>query len=130
MASHHVIPNGNGAGSPMLARDQRYFAETGGPAAADLLSKLLNTVMQGIAMFDADRKLVLYNQHFPELFGYPEGFLRVGMPLEEILEVNCARSKRTAAETERYIHERLAAVQSKEPSRREHIRPDGRKSVV
>lgn len=125
-AAQNVIQHGNGAGSPMLATDQRYFAEAGGPAAAELLSKLLNTVMQGIAMFDADRKLVLYNQHFPELFGYPEGFLRVGMPLEEILEANCARSKRTAAETEIYIGERIAAVQSKEPGRREHIRPDGR----
>ena len=125
-ASHNVISNGNDAGSPVRGQDPCYFAETSGPAAAELLSKLLNTVMQGIAMFDAERKLVLYNQHYPELFGYPDGFLHVGMGLEEILTLNCARSNRTPEETECYIRERLLAVQSKEPSRREHIRPDGR----
>ena len=125
-ASHNVIPRGNGDGSPTRSPDQSYFAETGGPAAAELLSKLLNTVTQGIALFNADRKLVLYNQHYPELFGYPEGFLRIGMGLEEILALNCARNDRTPAETEAYIRERVAAVKSKEPSRREHVRPDGR----
>ena len=126
VASQNVIPNGNGAGSPVFSQDQRYFAETGGPSAAELLSTILNTVMQGIAMFDADRKLVLFNQHYPELFGYPESFLRVGMNYEDILRLNCDRSKRTASETDHYIRERLAEVQSKQPGRREHVRPDGR----
>ena len=129
-AAHIGVPHENDAGPSLPFQNQSYFAETGGSSAAALLTTILGTVMQGIALFDADRKLVLFNQHYPELFDYPAGFLRVGISFEEILRFNSARVKRTAPESESYIRDRLAEIQSKIPSRREHVRPDGKVIAV
>lgn len=124
-AAHNGVPSGGDDGQSYPVADRRYFAETDGSGAAALLSTLLGNVMQGIALFDADRKLVLFNRHYPELFDYPADLLHVGMRYEDILRFNCERVNRSPSEYDSYVRDRLAEVQSKTPARREHVRPNG-----
>lgn len=117
------IPHGNGGGRHLSVEDQHYFTASDERGATALLTTILDTVMQGLALFDAERKLVLFNQHYPELLGYPDGLLRVGMRYEEILHFNAMRGGRSDVDT--YVRQRLSEVLSTTPSRREHVRPDG-----
>lgn len=60
-----------------------------GEASEDLrfnqrvLEAALENMSQGISVVDADLRLVAWNRRYQELFGYPQGMLRVGMPIAE-----------------------------------------------
>ena len=60
-----------------------------GEASEDLrfnqrvLEAALENMTQGISVVDADLRLVAWNRRYQELFGYPAGMLRVGMPIAE-----------------------------------------------
>ena len=48
-----------------------------------LLEAALENMSQGISVVDADLRLVAWNRRYAEVFGYPQGMLRVGMPIAE-----------------------------------------------
>ena len=56
----------------------------------DLLQSALEHVHQGIAVFDKDMRLILWNREFRELLGLPGSLGRVGVPLDEIVR-HCAK---------------------------------------
>lgn len=130
-AAHNDLPLGMGAVADSRSGSDdrspiRYFDEGDERGAARLLGTILDTVMQGIALFDADLNLVLFNRSYPELLDYAPDFLRLGMNYEEILRFNAARRERGDYDPEQYLQDRLAVVQSLTPSRREHVRPTGK----
>jgi diguanylate cyclase (GGDEF)-like protein len=46
----------------------------------------LNNMSQGLAMFDAQQRLVVCNDEYIAIYAWAEGFLQPGMTLQEILE--------------------------------------------
>ena len=48
-----------------------------------LLEAALENMSQGISVVDADLRLVAWNRRYAELFGFPPGLLRVGLPIAE-----------------------------------------------
>ncbi len=48
-----------------------------------LLEAALENMSQGISVVDADLRLVAWNRRYAELFGFPPGMLRVGLPIAE-----------------------------------------------
>ena len=44
----------------------------------------LEHIDQGIAVFDSDRRLALWNKRYQEISGFPDGFLRAGMEVFDI----------------------------------------------
>ena len=60
-----------------------------GEASEDLrfnqrvLEAALENMSQGISVVDAELRLVAWNRGYAELFGFPRGMLRVGMPIAE-----------------------------------------------
>ena len=60
-----------------------------GEASEDLrfnqrvLEAALENMSQGISVVDADLRLVAWNRRYAELFAFPPGMLRVGMPIAE-----------------------------------------------
>ncbi|MBP7157311.1 MAG: PAS-domain containing protein [Thermomonas sp.] len=60
-----------------------------GEASEDLrfnqrvLEAALENMSQGISVVDADLRLVAWNGRYAELFGFPPGMLRVGLPIAE-----------------------------------------------
>ncbi len=51
---------------------------------SSLLEATLETMSQGMAVFDANFRLVHFNNHYVTLFGLPPGFLRIGMHWKEV----------------------------------------------
>ncbi|MBT3911119.1 MAG: response regulator [Rhodospirillaceae bacterium] len=54
-------------------------------STAQFLIETLNAIEQGVAVWDAARRLVAWNQTFQDVYGFREGFLFEGIPLSEIL---------------------------------------------
>ncbi len=48
-----------------------------------LLEAALENMSQGISVVDADLHLVAWNKRYAEIFGFPKGMLRVGLPIAE-----------------------------------------------
>ncbi|OJU85382.1 MAG: diguanylate cyclase [Shinella sp. 65-6] len=66
-------------------------------AAADRLAEVtknldlaLENMSQGLCLFDKDERLLLANRRYSEIFGFPDGHIRPGMTLREIVEQGVA----------------------------------------
>jgi diguanylate cyclase (GGDEF)-like protein/PAS domain S-box-containing protein len=54
------------------------------------LDLALENMSQGLCLFDKDERLLLANKRYSELFGFPEGRIRPGMTLREIVDQGVA----------------------------------------
>ena len=54
----------------------------------------LGSMSQGLCMFDADQRVVICNERFLEIYGYPDGLVRPGTPVKEMLDDLVARGVR------------------------------------
>ena len=76
----------------------------------DLLQTALNHVRQGIAVFDADLRLTLWNKPFRDLMKLPAEFGQVGTPLPSILHHIAARGDLGAGPVDRLVNERMDLI--------------------
>ena len=92
-----------------------------------LLETTFENMSQGIVAYDGDLKLVAFNQNYVDFWGYPPGFVRLGMSYEDIVR---AKAKRGAygpvADIDALVRERVAARRKGYKVRRERPLPDGR----
>ncbi|MEO5962904.1 MAG: PAS-domain containing protein [Thermomonas sp.] len=91
-----------------------------------LLEAALENMSQGISVVDADLHLVAWNRRYEELFGYPAGMLRVGMPIAEasawaLREIDGI----THAVGDEPLQRRLAHMRAGTPHLSERVFPDG-----
>ena len=63
-------------------------ASRGLRAGRTLLVETLENLAEGVLMIDAQGRLVAWNRAYEELLGYPEGFLREGLPVEDLFRHN------------------------------------------
>ncbi|ANH03216.1 EAL domain-containing protein [Shinella sp. HZN7] len=54
------------------------------------LDLALENMSQGLCLFDKDERLLLANRRYSEIFGFPEGRIRPGMTLREIVDQGVA----------------------------------------
>ncbi len=54
----------------------------------------LSSMSQGLCLFDSEQRLVICNERFREIYGYPKGLVRPGTPLNSILSHLMARGAR------------------------------------
>ncbi|TCT25813.1 PAS-domain containing protein [Thermomonas haemolytica] len=103
-----------------------------GEASQDLrfnqrvLEAALENMSQGISVVDAQLRLVAWNRRYEELFGYPRGMLRVGMPIAQaarwaLRRVAAIDPVQEAAALER----RLAHMRAGTAHLSERVFPDG-----
>lgn len=82
----------------------------------EVLQSSVAHIPQGISVISSDLSLLAWNQKYIELFNYPSGFLRVGMPLHDILRYNGSRGLMhkvgDAISVEQQIERRLAYILS------------------
>jgi diguanylate cyclase (GGDEF)-like protein len=57
------------------------------------LDTALNNIVQGLVMFDADQRAVVFNRRYAELYGLSEDQLRPGVTLAEILQYHIVNGK-------------------------------------
>ncbi|MCH8098549.1 MAG: PAS-domain containing protein [Proteobacteria bacterium] len=90
-----------------------------------LLEATFETMNQGITVYDADNRLVAFNQRFVELFDFPPGLVRTGKPFEELVRFNAERGEYGPGDVEELVRERVGAMDRGEINPRERTRPDG-----
>ena len=97
------------------------------PFALSLLDTILAHMGQGVAVFDADLRLVIFNRRYTELLDYPPEVVYVGARYEDIVRFNVLRGGVTVDDLEIHVAKRLALAREFNVERRfEHHRPDGR----
>ncbi|QNN71684.1 hybrid sensor histidine kinase/response regulator [Thermomonas carbonis] len=101
-----------------------------GEASQDLrfnqrvLEAALENMSQGISVVDADLRLVAWNRRYAELFGYPSGMLRVGMPIAEASQW-ALRALGDVDEDDAALQRRLAHMRAGTAHLSERVFPGG-----
>ena len=85
----------------------------------------LEHLPQGVSVVDKDLRLVAWNTRYQEIFKFPPGFLRTGMPIEDVLRYNARRGLLGPGSVEEAIQRRLDHMRSGSAHMFERERPDG-----
>lgn len=94
---------------------------------AALFDTVLNSLSQGLAVFDADLRLILFNRSYVDLFEYPPGFIKTGIGFEDILRFNLSRGEfGRDVDAEQYARDSIERARTDaRVTRNEHVRPNG-----
>jgi signal transduction histidine kinase/Na+/proline symporter len=93
-----------------------------------LLEAALQNMSQGISVVDTDLRLVAWNDRYAALFGYPETLLRVGVPVQALVQYNADRGLLGEGSATSLVERRLHHMRAGTPYISERRFPDG--SVV
>ncbi|MBO0346487.1 PAS-domain containing protein [Roseibium sp. CAU 1637] len=89
------------------------------------LETILANMRQGVSVFDADGKLQLWNELYVEIFNKPEGEVKVGASLEELLLAEQARGE-FQGDVDEHVRELKAQLAKAEVVRSTFKHPSGR----
>lgn len=95
----------------------------------ELLISTFESVPQGISVVDSELRLVAWNRRFVELFDYPDGFIKVGRRIAELIRYNAERGEYGAADEPTAVNALVAAemhwLRNHESYVAERTRPNG-----
>ena len=94
-------------------------------AADSGLSRNLAHLPQGVVVIDAELRLTAWNKRYLELFRFPPGLIRVGLPIEDLFRYNARRGLLGPGPVEEAIQRRLNHLRSGKPHLRESEKEDG-----
>jgi diguanylate cyclase (GGDEF)-like protein/PAS domain S-box-containing protein len=89
----------------------------------------LKNMPHGLCMFDRDERLIVCNERYTEMYGLTPDQAAPGVTLRSVLEARVAAGN-SPDDAERYIEDRLAEVQRREPYYAENTMRDGRTFAV
>lgn len=75
----------------------------------------LDNMTEGLCMYDRDRKMVVYNKRFKELYALPIEIIEPGTPFEDILTYLFRRGDGAEKDLEEFLASRLKMVADAEP---------------
>jgi PAS domain S-box-containing protein len=90
-----------------------------------LLQATLDNISQGLSVYDRDRRLIAFNQHYLRMLGLPPEFAKIGLRFEDFVRWNAERGEYGPGTPEEHIASRIALVSKPEPHYIERRRPDG-----
>lgn len=102
-----------------------------GEASQDLrfnqrvLEAALENMSQGICVVDGELRVVAWNKPYAELFDYPEGLLRIGCPVADLMRHNIAAGLIGELDLKRATERRLAHMRRGTPHHSERRLQDG-----
>ena len=73
----------------------------------ELLQAGVENIEQGISVVDADMRLVAWNSRYKNLLAFPDGYLKAGMPIAELIAFNVERNIIAGEDTKTLIDKRL-----------------------
>jgi Na+/proline symporter/signal transduction histidine kinase len=91
-----------------------------------LLLATMENVSQGIAVADADLRVVAWNPRYLEMFQYPDGKVYVGCPVADLIRWNAERGECGPGDPEHHVHKRIAHMQAGSSYVIQRPRSDGR----
>jgi PAS domain S-box-containing protein len=77
-----------------------------------LLQATMENVSQGIAVADAEARVVAWNRRYLELFDYPEGMVYVGRPVADLIRWNAMRGEFGDSDPDEQVEKRLAHMRA------------------
>jgi PAS domain S-box-containing protein len=77
-----------------------------------LLQATMENVSQGIAVADADARIVAWNRRYLEMFDYPEDLVYVGRPVADIIRWNAQRGEFGDTDPEEQVRKRLTHMRA------------------
>lgn len=93
----------------------------------DMIVASFESISSGISVVNAQLRLVSWNRRYEEIFEYPQGVLRVGSPVEELVRYNASRGLLGPGSIEEHVQKRMLHLRSGKPYR--VVRKHG-KSVI
>lgn len=91
----------------------------------ELLRASLEHLSQGVSVVDKDFKLVAWNRHYLELFGYPAELVSVGRPIEDLVRYNARKGLIEDRDIETAVARRIAHMRDGHAYTHERALPDG-----
>jgi hypothetical protein len=95
-----------------------------------LLQTTLDHMAEGIGVYDADLKLIAYNQIFAEIYNFPPGFIRLGLSYEDVARFLAQRGHYGPGDTEEQVHARMERARNGKPRQFERTGEDGKTVAV
>ncbi|MGY0503943.1 hybrid sensor histidine kinase/response regulator [Luteimonas sp. e5] len=89
-----------------------------------LLEAALENMSQGISVVDAQLRLVAWNRRYAQMFGFPPGMLKVGMPIAQASQWALQRMP-AREDIDVALARRLAHMRAGTPHLSERVFPDG-----
>jgi PAS domain S-box-containing protein len=91
-----------------------------------MLQAGLDLLDQGLTVFDADLRLVAWNEAFLRLLDFPPEMAYVGAPFDSFIRHNALQGEYGPGDVERQVRERVEAAAGFKPHTTERVRPNGR----
>ncbi|MFP5304505.1 MAG: PAS-domain containing protein, partial [Gammaproteobacteria bacterium] len=96
----------------------------------ELLQAALEHLPQGVSVVDADLRLVAWNRRYVELFGYPEGLVVQGRPIEDLIRHNAEHGligglAGDASSVDELVQRRVEHMRAGRAHEHEREMPDG-----
>lgn len=74
----------------------------------EMLSASFDNISSGISVIDENLRLMAWNQHYENMFSYPEGMLHIGFHVADIMRFNGQRGLLGDGDVEELIRKRLS----------------------
>ena len=91
-----------------------------------LLAATLENIDIGVSVIDRDMRLVAWNSRYLDLFRYPSGMIRVGVPVADLIAFNAGRGECGPGAVEDHVARRMEHMRSRRQHSFERHRTDGR----
>lgn len=91
-----------------------------------LLQGMMESLSQGVAVFDSALTLAVWNQRYIDLHNFPEGLIREGTPYAEVITRNARRGEYGPGDPEELVRQRLERALTRLPRSVERQLSDGR----
>jgi Na+/proline symporter/CheY-like chemotaxis protein len=121
------------AGGQMALSEVARLLDEGGQSlrfSRQLLAATFENIEAGISVVDAELNLVAWNSRYLELFDYPAGLVRVGVPVADLIRHNARRGDFGPWDRddliEHHVEKRLEHLRRRLIHSFERVRPDGR----
>ncbi len=115
------------AGGRMSLEDVTRLLDEGGQSlrfSRQLLAATFENLQSGVSVIDADLNLVAWNSRYVDLFGYPPGMVRVGVPIADLIRFNIERGN-FAGTADEEVEKRLRHLRLRKAYHSERVKADG-----
>ncbi len=92
----------------------------------ELLHTTMQNMSQGVSVVDENLTLVAWNKQYLDLFDYPEGLVRVGRPVEDLVRFNAERGLCGDGDVKAIVERRLHHLRVSQSHSSERTRSDGK----
>ena len=83
----------------------------------EMLFASFESISSAISVVNADLQIVAWNKRYEQMFNYPEGMLRVGRPVADLVRFNAERGMLGAGSVEKLVQTRLSHLTAGKPYR-------------